>query len=146
MTDQSETSQLAIALISEIMVVEQLMRGKISKALPKGLETSHFSVLNHLMSSGREKSPAQLARSFHVTKGAMTNTLNKLDAAGYIHIRPDWDDARRKKVSISDAGRRVQQEALQATAPIFQELINDLGEDRVRAALPFLRDFRLSVD
>jgi DNA-binding MarR family transcriptional regulator len=143
---EKENEPLAIALISEIMTAEQLIRGKISKALPKGMEPSHFSVLNHLVRSGTEKSPAQLARSFHVTKGAMTNTLGKLEAAGYVHIRPDWDDARRKQVSVSSSGKRVREEALQAITPIFDDLIANLGADRVRAALPFLRDLRIQMD
>ncbi len=146
MAERKENEPLAIALISEIMTAEQLIRGKISKALPKGMEPSHFSVLNHLVRSGTEKSPAQLARSFHVTKGAMTNTLGKLEAAGYVHIRPDWDDARRKQVSVSSSGKRVREEALQAITPIFDDLIANLGADRVRAALPFLRDLRIQMD
>ncbi|MGA1576321.1 MAG: MarR family winged helix-turn-helix transcriptional regulator, partial [Burkholderiaceae bacterium] len=85
---------LAIALFSEILTADQLVRNRLSKVLPKGMEISHFSVLNHLARVGDERTPAQLAKSFHVTRGAMTNTLNKLEWAGYIHIRPDWDDAR----------------------------------------------------
>lgn len=92
---------LAVALFSEILTADQLARNRLSKVLPKGMEISHFSVLNHLAHSGEERSPAQLAKSFHVTRGAMTNTLSKLEWAGYIHIRPDWEDARRKMVAIS---------------------------------------------
>ena len=43
----------------------------------------------------------QLAKSFHVTKGAMTNTLSKLEASGYINIRPDWNDARKNKLKLA---------------------------------------------
>lgn len=68
------------------------------------MEISHFSVLNHLVFVGGERSPAQLANTFHVTRGAMTNTLAKLEWAGYVHVRPDWDDARRKMVAISRPG------------------------------------------
>ena len=90
---------------------------------------SHFSVLNHLSSSG-EKSPAQLARNFHLTKGAMTNTLKKLELSGYIHIRPDWDDARRKMVSISPAGRQAREHALAQLIPSFEKIIEVLGEQQ----------------
>ncbi len=99
MTDPNNA--LAVALFSEILTADQLARNRLSKVLPKGMEISHFSVLNHLAHSGEERSPAQLAKSFHVTRGAMTNTLSKLEWAGYIHIRPDWEDARRKMVAIS---------------------------------------------
>ena len=100
------SNSLAVALFSEILTADQLVRNRLSKVLPKGMEISHFSVLNHLARSGSERTPAQLAKSFHVTRGAMTNTLGKLEWAGYIHIRPDWDDARRKMVAISPAGSR----------------------------------------
>lgn len=133
---------LAIALLSEIAMIDQLARARLGRVLPKGMELSHFSVLNHLAHAGDEKSPAQLARLFHVTKGAMTNTLGKLEAVGYIHVRPDWDDARRKFVAISPAGARAREEAVRAVAPVFEELVAALGTDRIRAALPVLRELR----
>ncbi|MBZ8117886.1 MarR family transcriptional regulator [Roseovarius sp. LXJ103] len=133
---------LAVALFSEILTNDQLIRNQLSRVLPKGMEVSHFSVLNQLARSADEKSPAQLAHSFHVTRGAMTNTLRKLEAAGYVHIRPDWDDARRKKVAISQAGRSARDEAVAAIAPLIGEVVQDLGEDKVRAILPALRSLR----
>ena len=108
---------LAVTLFSEILTNEQLIRNKLSRVLPKGMEISHFSVLNHLARIGGERSPAQLAKSFHVTRGAMTNTLGKLEWAGYVHIRPDWDDARRKMVTISPAGRQARDAAISAISP-----------------------------
>ncbi len=136
---------LAITLFSEILTADQLVRNRLARVMPKGMEISHFSVLNQLARGG-EKSPAQLARTFHVTRGAMTNTLNKLEWAGYIHIRPDWDDARRKMVAISPAGRRARESALSAIAPMIRELVGELGEDKVRAALPILRELRLKLE
>ena len=133
---------LAVALFSEILTNDQLIRNQLSRVLPKGMEVSHFSVLNQLARSADEKSPAQLAQSFHVTRGAMTNTLRKLEAAGYVHIRPDWDDARRKKVAISPAGRRARDMAVAAIAPLIGDIVEDLGEDKVRAILPALRSLR----
>ena len=76
------------------------------------MELSHFMALNHLARASSERTPAQLADRFHVTRGAMTNTLSRLEAAGHVHIRPDWDDARRKLVSISPAGRAARDAAL----------------------------------
>ena len=59
---------LAVALFSEMFMADQLARARLSKALPKGMELSHFSVLNHLARSSAERSPAQLAQVFHVTR------------------------------------------------------------------------------
>ncbi|GAA6180772.1 MarR family transcriptional regulator [Shimia sp. NS0008-38b] len=142
----NETSGLAITLFGEILMVDQLARSRLSKVLPKGMELSHFSVLNHLDRSNIERSPAQLAKTFHLTRGAMTNTLHKLEIAGYVHIRPDWDDARRKMVAISPAGRQARHAALACMAPIINDMVSKLGDDRVRAALPILRELRLKLE
>lgn len=136
---------IAVALFSEIITTDQLVRNRLSKVMPKGMELSHFSVLNHLDFVADERTPAQLAKAFHVTRGAMTNTLNKLEWAGYIHIRPDWDDARRKLVAISPAGRRAREEAIAAISPVIAEVVEQLGEERVRAALPVLRGLRTII-
>ncbi|WP_371038816.1 MULTISPECIES: MarR family winged helix-turn-helix transcriptional regulator [unclassified Rhodosalinus] len=140
------THALAVTLFSEILTADQLSRNRLSRVLPRGMEISHFSVLNHLARFGTERSPAQLARSFHVTRGAMTNTLGKLEAAGYIHIRPDWDDARRKMVTISPSGRSARDAALAAITPMITELVGELGEEKVRAVLPILRELRLKLE
>ena len=137
-----EANALAIMLFSELLTADQLLRNKLGRVLPKGMEISHFSVLNHLASTSSERTPAQLAKSFHLTRGAMTNTLGKLERAGYIHIRPDWDDARRKMVAISPAGRQARDEALSAISPIVDNVIEQLGEEGVRATLPILRELR----
>ena len=141
-----KTEDLAIALFGELFMADQLARNRISKVLPKGMELSHFGVLNHLARIQEERTPAQLARSFHVTRGAMTNTLNKLEWAGHIHIRPDWDDARRKFVAISPAGRAARDAALAAFMPRIADVVRDVGADRVRAALPVLRMLRKQLE
>ena len=140
------TNNLAVTLFSEILVVDQLARANVDRVLPKGMELSHFSVLNHLDRSNVERSPAQLAKTFHLTRGAMTNTLNRLEWAGHIHIRPDWDDARRKFVTISPAGRSARDAALQAIAPILSDTIEAIGAAKVRAALPVLREMRVRLE
>jgi DNA-binding MarR family transcriptional regulator len=143
---QDDTNALAVSLFSEILTADQLLRNRLSRVLPKGMEISHFSVLNHLVFVHDERSPAQLAKTFHVTRGAMTNTLNKLEWAGYIHIRPDWDDARRKMVAISPAGTRARDEAIASIAPMINDMVGDLGHDKVRAVLPVLRELRLKLE
>src|SRR6056297_320828 len=143
---ESSINSLAVSLFSEVLANEQLIRSRLSRVLPKGMEISHFSVLNHLARVNGERSPAQLAKSFHVTRGAMTNTLSKLEWAGYVHIRPDWDDARRKMVSISPAGARARDAAISAITPMITELVRDVGEDKVRTTLPVLRELRAKLE
>ena len=136
---------LAVSLFSELFMADQLAKTLLSRALPKGMELSHFSVLNHLAHVQDERTPAQLADAFHVTRGAMTNTLSKLELAGYIHIRPDWDDARRKRVHISQSGVQARDAALRAVSPVIMELVEEVGVKEVRSALPILRALRVKL-
>ena len=137
---------LAASLISEVFISEQLARDLIGKSLPMGMQSSHFSVLNLLAHLNVERSPAELAEAFHVTRGAMTNTLSRLEWAGHVHIRPDWDDARRKFVAISPAGRAARDAALASFMPRIADVVRDVGADRVRAALPVLRMLRKQLE
>lgn len=137
-------TSLAIGLLSELVAADQQIKSTLSRKLPKGMEMSHFSVLNHLNHTG-EKTPAQLARNFHLTKGAMTNTLKRLEASGYIHIRPDWDDARRKQVSISDTGRAIRELAMTQLFPEFEKIVEALGDQNIKQTLRVLRAFRAAL-
>lgn len=144
MSDRAE--EIAVALFSELLTADQLARSRIARLLPRGMELSQFSVLNHLSRVNDERSPAQLARAFHVTRGAMTNTLTKLEWAGHVHIRPDWDDARRKFVAISPSGRAARDAAVQAITPLIADIVQALGEPRLRTMLPILRELRTRLE
>ena len=135
-----------LILLSEIATIEQLARNKLDNALPKDLNISSFSVLNHFSGSRAEKTPLQLARSFHVTKGAMTNTLNKLEKQGYIHVRPDWTDARKKCVSISQSGIDARNNAMKSIKPILDEIIQKTNHMTKKSLLGDLRNFREAIE
>ncbi|WP_308916300.1 MarR family winged helix-turn-helix transcriptional regulator [Jannaschia sp. LMIT008] len=125
-----------------MLTADHLARARLSRALPKGMELSHFVLLNYLAQHPEERTPAELARLFHLTRGAMTNTLNRLQWAGHVHIRPDWEDARRKRVAISPAGQAAREAALAAIRPIMTQAVHDIGAARTRAAIPVLRALR----
>ncbi len=139
-------NSLAVPLFGEILALDQLVRNRLAKVLPKGMELSHFSVLNQLSHTKIERTPAQIAKSFRVTRGAITNTLNKLELSGYIHVRPDWEDARRKRISISPAGMVARNNALTAVTPIIEDLARDMGEGRLKAIVPILRELRQKLE
>ena len=144
--DDPNRASVAASLFAEVLVVEQLARAMIGRTLPGGMQISHFSVLNLLAHISEERTPAQLAEAFHLTRGAMSNTLARLEWAGHIHIRPDWDDARRKFVAISPAGRAARDAALAAFMPRIADVVRDIGAERVRAALPVLRLLRKQLE
>ena len=137
---------LAVSLFSEISTIDHLLKLRLTKMLPLGMEPSHFAILNHFSLIDGEKTPAQLAKSFNVTKGAITNTLNKLSQMGYIHIRPDWEDGRRKMVSISQAGKNARDEAVSSIEPLISNLMDVISPEKAKSAIPFLRELRILLN
>ena len=141
-----KADDIAVALFGELFMADQLARNRISKVLPKGMELSHFSVLNHLARINDERTPAQLARAFHVTRGAMTNTLSRLEWAGHVHIRPAWEDARRQFVAISPRGRAARDFAVAAVVPLIADVVQSIGAERVRGLVSVLRELRVRLE
>ena len=136
-------------LLNEIGIIEQLARNRFERALAdvaEGLKISHFSVLNHFVRLGDDKNPADLARAFQVTRGAMTNTIQRLAARGLVEVGTDPLDGRAKRVRITPAGRRVRDQAIAAIGPVLAELEAAFGTAAFADALPFLQRLRAHLD
>ncbi len=131
---------------NEIGIIDQLAQNILERALPDGLKMSHFVVLNHFARLGGARSPQDLARAIQVTKGAMTNTLKRLESRGLVNVRPDPDDGRAKRVTLTDAGLHVRNEAIQAISPALQAIGEQFTQKRLKDALPLLREVREYLD
>ncbi len=131
---------------TEIGIIEQLARNAFERVMPGGLTLSQFSVLNHFARRGGAQSPLSLARAMQVSKGTMTNTLQKLEAKGLIAIAPDPADGRGKQVSATEAGLALRQAAIAALAPDLESLLGEFGERRFSRAIPFLTELREYLD
>ena len=135
-----------VRVFTEIGVIAQLSATALERALPHGLSAAQFGVLNHFARRGGEETPAQLAEAFQVTRGAMTNTLARLEARGLIAVRPDGGDGRRKQVSITPAGIATREAALKATRPRLEAIRAAIPVEDFEAAMPFLSRLRAWLD
>jgi len=142
----AEGDPALFVFFNEIGIINQLATAQMERSLPDGLRLSHFSVLSNFVRLGGTRTPAQLASAFQVTKGAMTNTLQKLEAKGFIRIRSNPDDGRGKIVSITEKGRRVRNKAVAALAPSFVEFQAAFPMANVEKALPTLQAVRKILD
>ncbi len=136
---------IAMNIFSEFFAVDNLIKSNISQKLPSNMELSHFTVLNYFFHLKAEKTPAQLAKIFRVTKGAMTNTITKLEKKGYVHSRPDWEDGRKKLISISDSGILAREVAIRNIRPVFLNLVQNLSHEKLKSAMSVLREIRLHL-
>ena len=137
---------LVFGFFNEIGIVAQLSQTLLERSLPDGLKLSHFGVLNHFARLGGERNPVELARAFQVTKGAMTNTLQRLEARGLVEVRPDPRDGRAKRVRITRKGLRARDKAVAALAPKMAGLEARFATRQFSDALPFLRQVRMYLD
>ncbi len=133
-------------LFNEIGIIEQLARAQFERAQPAGLSLAQFTVLNHFVRLGGERSLVELARAFQVSKAAIGKLARKLDDAGFVRVRANPHDHRGKLVSITPAGRRARDAAIRAVAPRMARIAEHFGEDELERLLPALERIRVWMD
>lgn len=134
------------ALFNEIGIIDQLASTEFARVLPHGLTTAQFSVLNHFVRLGDDKTPAYLAAAFQLTRGTMTSTLGRLQEKGFVQICPDPKDGRSKRVTITEAGRAAREDSIAAIAPELERTRQILTADERATLLPLLRKLRVWLD
>ncbi len=141
-----DTDPLVYRFFTEVGIIEQLVRNKLEQELPEGITMAQFTVLQHFARQGGEKTPLNLARAMQVTKGTMTNTIQRLEAQELIKIRPDPSDGRGKLVSLTLKGRNLRDHAVDQLAPELKRFAIAFGESSIEDALPFLQKVRTFLD
>ncbi|MCA2995549.1 MAG: MarR family winged helix-turn-helix transcriptional regulator [Gemmatimonas sp.] len=141
-----EQDPLLFQLMTEVGIVAQLSQNRAAALLAPDLNMSQFIVLNHFVRVGGESSLTQLARAMEVTKGAMTNTVSRLEHKGYVAIRPDPQDGRSKLVRLTPAGRAARGRAVARLGESLAPLAAALSDQELTAVLQSLRTARIWFD
>ena len=104
-----------------------------------GLASGDFDVLAALRRSGApyELSPGELGASTMVTSGAVTKRVDRLEAAGYVGRSVCADDARSRRVRLTDAGLRLVDDVVDRHVANEHRLLAGLDRDE-RATLASL--------
>lgn len=134
------------SFFNEIGIINQLASNLFERELPAGLTLSQFSVLNNFVRLGGTRSPAQLASAFQVSRGAMTNTISRLEDKGCVAVSASKADGRKKEIRITSKGRALRNKSIKATAKLQQRLAADLNLEELAAMLPELRKLRVYLD
>ncbi|KGJ91199.1 MarR family winged helix-turn-helix transcriptional regulator [Colwellia psychrerythraea] len=133
-------------VFTEVAIVNQLSTHLLEKSLPLGMKASQFKVLSHLVRIGEATTPAKLAKTFQVTKGAMTNTTNRLLALELIHIEENLADRRVKQIFITEKGKAIREQSIAATMKSLSPVLKNISIDDFTNALPFLTKLRSDLD
>jgi len=135
-----------VQVFTEIGIIEHLMRVNIIRHLPEGMTYTHFELLLHFSRTGDGDTPAQIADAVQMTKGAITNALQRMQAMGLVAVLADVSDRRKKRVRITRGGVEMMGEVLKRMKPQTDALREGFTETEFRQALPFLRALRSFLD
>lgn len=138
--------QSAYRFFNEIGIIAQLSSNQMQRTLPHALTLSQFSVLNWFVRVDAQASPGRLAHAFQVTKGAMTNTLRKLSAKGFITVEEDPNSGRSKIVRLTKTGAEARKAAIAATYPLLESFLERFDSHQIADLLPLLEDIRSHLD
>ena len=141
-----ETDPVAFKALNEIGIIAQLVRAELERAAGDALSGAGFNVLNHLSRLPGDWAPARLACACQVTKGAMTNTLQRLEAAGLVKIVGDPADGRAKHVTITAKGLKARNATLARLMPAISAFTATVGEEKLARLLPDLARLRAALD
>ncbi len=137
---------VAFRVLNEIGIIDQLARNRFERVLPQGLSIAQFSVLNHFVRLGGEPNLVALSRAFQVSKPAMGKLVHRLAEQGLLDVRADPDDARGKRVKITESGVAMRHACVAALAPEVARLHDALGNDGFERLLPALQRLRQWLD
>ena len=135
-----------IQVFREVTVIDQLMREVIGRRLPPGMSHAQFDLLARFTRHGDGETPAELARATMVTKGAVTNTLQRMEAQGYVAVLADAGDRRKKRVRVTRAGVEAYNRAVAALRGNNEAVRSAFTDEEFRQALPFLKALRAFLE
>ncbi|MFD2765776.1 MarR family winged helix-turn-helix transcriptional regulator [Micromonospora eburnea] len=93
-----------------------------------GISRGEFDVLAALRRSGEPYTlpPKALTATLMLTSGGMTGRLDRLERAGLLRRAPDPADRRALRVSLTDEGRRVVEESVDAGLAVQRQVLDAL--------------------
>jgi DNA-binding MarR family transcriptional regulator len=98
-----------------------------------GLTFGEYEVLAALVRSGppHRMKPSELVNALVLSSGAMTNRIDRVEAAGLVRRLPDPDDRRGTLVELTDSGRQMVDEAVLVHLDNEERLLGGLsGRER----------------
>jgi len=91
------------------------------------LRRSHMSLFPHIALEGTRIT--DLAEKLGITKQAVSQLVDDLEAAGVVERKPDPDDARARRVAFTELGREGLFEGLAVLRALEQELSTVIGDE-----------------
>ncbi|WP_416974367.1 MarR family winged helix-turn-helix transcriptional regulator [Streptomyces sp. 4F14] len=133
----------AMEVFGRISRIARAMGDRAERAYaPYGISRGEFDVLATLRRSGEpySLSPRELSSTLMLTTGGMTGRLDKLERASLLRRSPDPHDRRALRVTLTEDGRKVVDQAVAAGLAVQQRAISVLDAQKVGQLADLLRE------
>lgn len=110
------------------LLMDRSMRGYIHYVRQKGLRMSAIGALHHLKMGGHVR-VSDLGEHLGVSNAAASQMLDRLVEDGMISRIEDPDDRRMKRITITDTGINILEEAVNARLNWLKDLEERLSEE-----------------
>ena len=106
-----------------------------------GLNRGEVGVLGALRFAGptQQLSPTRLFKGLMLSSAGITSRLDRLERRGYVKRKPDPDDRRGVLVELTDAGRKVLDQAVSANTGREKALLASLTRQEQKALAGLLK-------
>jgi DNA-binding MarR family transcriptional regulator len=135
-----------MAAVTSIMRAQQILQARVDEVLkPFDLTFARYEVLMLLHFSSRGSMPIKKASErLQVHPTSISNSVDRLEAAGLVHRLPHPTDGRATLIEVTDVGRRT---ALKATEALNAEVFGQprLAPRRVTTLVKVLEELRRSA-
>ena len=126
-------------IVDRINGIQRRIRRMLDETLEEhGLTSGEWHALGRLSRAPNGRASAgELATKVELSSAAMTNRLDRLEKAGLVRRIPDEKDRRSVQIEVTDEGRKLYEQAVEAQAakegivaealdPAQQDKLNDL--------------------
>jgi DNA-binding MarR family transcriptional regulator len=147
--EQASLDTDAIALIGRLMRSSRLLQLEVERSLAMfDLTINEFNTLNALRRSGapHKLSPKDVGVSLLFSSGGLTKLLERLENRGLIAREPNPEDGRGVLVSLTDAGRELQEDAMEAHQINEEQLVSALTPAQRERLNAILRELLLALE
>jgi DNA-binding MarR family transcriptional regulator len=142
-TVRPDLDTTAMEVFGRIYRLSRAMGERTEKAYARfGIGRGEFDVLATLRRAGEPYtlSPRQLSATLMLTTGGMTGRLDKLERAGLLRRSPDPHDRRGLKVTLTDKGLQLIDEAVGAGLAVQTEALSGLDAEQAGHLAELLRE------
>ena len=143
----SNDKKTVLHLLTEISIVEHLLRNRHDKVTPAGMTTGQFGVLTHFIRNGKSRERLSLLAwafqdddAYMAQKVASLVERDLLVTADVVGSNGDlW-------VEITEEGREAHARAVEEISPEVAQVIEGIDMGEMETALRVIREIRRTLD